>query len=138
MKSSAVTMEWADGEYTFNLRLGEVRKIQEVTKLGPPVILFNLQTNQWKVDEFREVILQGLLGGGMKVDEARRLVKAWVDERPAFESVKPAQAILMAWMVGVTPDEADEGKDEAPQTDSETATAPTASTSEPSMEPVQP
>jgi hypothetical protein len=100
MRLTSITMPWADGEYTFDLRLGEVRKLQLQTGLGPPVILFELQNDRWKVDHIRETILQGLLGGGMKVEQARSLVVKWVDNRPARENLLVAQVIILAWING--------------------------------------
>lgn len=130
MRATAITIPWADAEYTFDLRLGEVRKLQEKTGLGPAVLLVNLQSGNWKVDDYRETILQGLLGGGMSAPDAAKLIKAWVDERPAKESLMPAQAILMAFIVG-----APTGKKNGRKT--RTTTEPAASTSHPSTEPAQ-
>jgi hypothetical protein len=130
MRLTAITIPWADGEFTFDLRLKEVRALQEKTGLGPAVILMRIQSGEWKVDDYRETILQGLLGGGMAAPEASKLVRLWVDERPAQESLLPAQAILMAWIMG-----APQPKKASPsKTENETATAPAASTSTQSME----
>jgi hypothetical protein len=131
MRLTAITFNWADGEYTFDLKLGQVRALQEKTGLGPAVILARLQNGEWKVDDYRETLLQGLLGGGMAALEANKLIRLWVDDRPAHESLAPAQAILMAWIMGVPQPK----KDEAPESQTRTATAPAASTSTPSMEP---
>lgn len=133
MRPTAITMPWADGEFTFDLRLGEVRKIQDKTGVGPGVVLMRLQSDQWKVDDYRETIMQGLLGYGMPVEKVRTLVHDWVDERPAKESLLPAQAILMSFIVG-----GPEGKKDAPKTESETTMAPDGSTSTQSMGQVLP
>lgn len=135
MRVTAITIPWADAEYTFDLRLGEVRKLQAQTGLGVPALLRNLQSDNYKVDDFRETILQGLLGGGMDVERARGLVKKWVDQRPARENVIPAISILMAWLVGIPErknPEAVEVKNETP------ATEPGASISPQSMGQVPP
>jgi hypothetical protein len=117
-------------EVTFDLRLGEIRKLEAKTSLGAPLLLHYLQTDQWKVDHYRETILQGLLGGGMPIEQARKLVTTWVDERPARESILPAQAILMAYILG-----APRGNADPLETVSEVVmTAPAASTSASSME----
>lgn len=130
MRLTAVTFDWGGEERTFDLRLGEVRKIEDKTGIGPAVILANLQNGTWKVDEYREVILQGLMGGGMSAPEATKLVKSWVDERPAKESLLPAMNIIMAWLVGV-PQDAPKGKEKAAKKRPK-RTAPAASTSPPS------
>lgn len=131
MRLTAITFPWADGEFTFDLRLGEIRKLQEKTGIGPGVILQHLQTGEWKVDDYRETILQGLLGGGMSAPDAAKLVKNWVDERPAKESLIPAQTILMAFILG-----APQGKKGKATKTKKRTTAPVASTSTPSMEQV--
>lgn len=130
MRPTAITIPWADGEYTFDLRLKEVRSLQDKTGFGCGVLLSRLQSDHWKVDDFRETILQGLIGGGMEPIPAAALVRQYVDDRPAKESLLPAAAILMAWIMGAPP-----GKNQTPTIDDEAATVPVASTSESSMEP---
>lgn len=132
MRLTAITLPWADGEFTFDLRLGEVRKLQERTGLGPAVILQRIVDGEWKVDDYRETILQGLLGGGMAAAEASKLVRNWVDERPAGESFLTAAKILKAFIEGAPQPK----KAKAPKTKTETTTAPAASTSTLSTEPV--
>lgn len=131
MRLTAITFEWADGEYTFDLKLGEVRKLQDKTGLGPAVILRDLQNENWKVDHYRETLLQGLLGGGMDAKQANKLVREWVDERPAQESIIPAVTVLMSWILGAP----EPKKEVAPQMESEAETAPGASTTALSTEP---
>jgi hypothetical protein len=129
MRLTAVTFDWADGEYTFDLPLGPVRALQEKTGFGPAMLLYRIQSSQWKVDDYRETIFQGLIGGGMKPVDASKLVKVYVDERPAQESLLPAQAILSAFIVGCPSKKA-----ETPEAEIETTTAPVGSTSEKSTE----
>lgn len=134
MRPTAITLPFGDSEaVTFDLRLGEIRKIQAQTGLGPAVILHELQSDAWKVDHYRETILQGLLGGGMKVEEARKLVVKWVDERPARESLLTAQAILMSWILGA-PEPKKVPVTEEKKTEEIQETALDASTSSPSTE----
>lgn len=88
------------------------------------MLLHRLQTGEWKVDDYRETILQGLLGGGMSAAEARKLVKTWVDDRPAKESILPAQSILMAFWVGAPqPKKANAPKKKAPETEQDGSTS---------------
>lgn len=128
MRLTAVELAWADNTdpgYTFDLgHLKQVRALQEKTGLGPPVILARLHGDQWKIDDYRETILQGLVGGGMEPIKAAALVKQYVDDRPAAESLLVAQGILMAYIVGLP-----QGKPPTPETQSETTTAPVVSTS---------
>ena len=83
-------------------------------------------------DDIREVLLQGLKGAGMADMEASKLLRQHFDSadgKAQFASL--AVEIVSAFWLG-----APEGKETAPQTESE-ATAPVASTSAPSMEQVQ-
>lgn len=105
MRPTAITLPWADNVepgYTFDLPLKAVRALEEKTGVGIPVILARLQSGQYKVDDFRETIVQGLLGGSDNLSSlvVGTLVKKWVDDRPAKESLITAQAILMAWIMG--------------------------------------
>lgn len=136
MRLTAITLPWADNVdpgYTFDLPLKQVRALEEKCNAGVPLILMRIQTDQYRVDDFRETILQGLLGAGMSALEAAALVKKWVDDRPAKESLTVAQAILMAWIMGVP----QQKKAVAPKRKKRTMTAPIVSTSVQSMEEVQ-
>jgi hypothetical protein len=128
VRLTAITLAWADADYTFDLPLKQVRILQEITGVGPGVLLARLQTNNYKVDDFRETILQGLIGGGMGTLEASTLVKRYVDGRPACESLLPAQAVLMAWIMGAP-------RSEKKKRDKPLATRPDGSTSPESTEP---
>lgn len=110
---------WAGGEHRFGLKIEHLRALQERCDAGPEWILTRLSTKQWHVDDVVSTIRLGLEGGGMEKDEARKLVKKHVEDRPLTLSVLTAQAILMLALFGDPddqPGEADAG--------TETATAP--------------
>lgn len=94
-------LDWGDGTYTFCLRIGEARLLQEACNAGPPTVLHRLVNQQYYVDDFRETIRLGLIGGGMSQAEALDKVKRFVDSRPWEESRLIAAAILSAAMGGV-------------------------------------
>lgn len=131
MRLTAITIEWGGEEHTFDLKLGQVRALQEKTGVGPALLAHRLQSGQWNVDDFRETLKQGLIGGGKSPNDAEKLVKQHCDERPAKESVLPATLILLSWING-----APQGKKKAPRKKTETTMAPAVSTSAPSMESV--
>lgn len=86
-------------------------------------------------DDIREVLFQGLKGGGMPDSEASKLVRANFDDVAGKGQFAPlAVEIVSAWWFGLP--EPDEGKTKAPETESETPIAPGVSTSAPSTEPV--
>lgn len=111
-RNASITLEWADGEYVFRLPLGQLRELQEKTDCGPLFLFNRILAGQWKVDDLRETIRLGLIGGGLEPAKATTLVKRYVDERPYTESIKPAQAILGAALIGA-PDGEKPGKRKA-------------------------
>jgi|SRR5215207_218509 len=119
-EDGSITLTWADGDHVFRTRLGEWREIQNTCGAGLIEIMDRLQFRRWKVDDVREPIRVGLIGGGMIPPKATALVKRYVDDRPLAESVPIAMAILMCAIVGVPgdPPDGDRSKkeDEAPTT----------------------
>lgn len=123
---AALTRVWADGEHRFRLRIGELRELQAKTGVGPHALYQRLSLRQWLVDDLREIIRLGLIGGGMPPVEALGLVKRYVEERPLLESVEPALAILGVALLGPEPEgdrrSGEEGPPE-PETTSSTSAA---------------
>lgn len=131
VSDSKVEVAWGDGDHVFKLPLGQVRELQDKCKAGPAEIAERLSTGRWFLDDVREPIRLGLIGGGMKPVDALVLVKRYVDERPLAENVLTAQAIVMAVLYGVPGDPVGK-KAEAGETASEAETD--ASSSPPSTE----
>ncbi len=102
MKHGTYVGFWADGEHTFRLAIGAMRELQTKTGTGPYKVLERLRDNDWRVDEIREVIRLGLIGGGMAPSEVNRLVVAYFDELevPILEHIPVAIQVLMAPMIG--------------------------------------
>lgn len=114
-RDCSVTLTWADGEYTFRLKLGQLRELQEKCDAGPNELLMRTFAGNWRVDDIREPIRLGLIGVSTKPADALKLVMRYVDEYPLGESVLVAQAILAACVHGV-PDE-EPGKPQAAKAD---------------------
>jgi len=99
-----VELTWAGGEHEFKLTIDLLRALQEKCDAGPAFILQRLTQNRWMVDDVIQPIRLGLEGGGMSKEDARKLVKKFVEDRPLTESVLTAQAILMAALYGAQDD----------------------------------
>jgi hypothetical protein len=127
--SALISFEWADDEYRFRLAIGQLRELQDKTGVGPYALLNRIMGGAWKVDDLRETIRLGLIGGGMKPVEALSLVRRYVEERPFMESVAPAQAIVAAALMGVPDDPV--GKRVPEETDASGSTSPSSSALEP-------
>jgi hypothetical protein len=99
-----VDLTWAGGEHTFALSIDLMRALQDRCDAGPAWILARLGSNQWRVDDVVSTIRLSLEGGGMDKEQARKLVKVHVEDRPLTESVLTAQAVLMAALYGAEDD----------------------------------
>lgn len=72
------------------------------SKLTFSQILSNGLMGAWRIDYYREVILQGLIGGGESPTVATALVTNYVDPFSPLESIPVAYEVLMAWMAGLS------------------------------------
>lgn len=103
-RSAEITLDWADGTYLFALKWGQLAELQEKCDAGPYVVLGRLAAGSWKIEDISDTIRLGLIGGGMAPVDALKKVRAYVEDRPPFENLQYAQAILSAAVVGA-PDE---------------------------------
>ncbi len=110
--SASITLTWGDGPHVFRLTIGELRELQDKCNAGPAEILNRLAGGTWRVDDIRETLRLGLLGGGKTPTDALVLVARYVDNRPLMENVTPAQAILLAALVGDPEDQVGKPKAE--------------------------
>ncbi len=125
-RDASVTFLWGDDDYRFRLGIGELRQLQEKCGAGPYEILVRIAGAVWRVDDLRETIRLGLIGGGMDATKATQAIKRNFDQGGGLlQHVAPAKVILSAALIG-PPDE-EVGKDEAP----ETATTETVESSSP-------
>lgn len=115
-------LTWGDGEYRFRLPIGQIRELQDKTGAGPNVVLKRLIDGSWHVDDVREVIRLGLIGGGIEPTRAHTLVKRYVDERPLMENVQHAQAILIVALTGPLPVGDEPGKPDPAKSEMEATT----------------
>lgn len=104
-RDGSISFEWADGEKTFRLALGQLRELQEKCDAGPPHIYHRLESDTWLVDDVVETLRLGLIGGGADQAKARTLVQRYAGPGTFMENVRPAMMIIAAALVGA-PDEA--------------------------------
>jgi len=65
MPIGRVAFPFGDGAYLFRLDFGGVRELQRLTDAGPLVLHRRLLHGQWMMDDVRETIRLGLIGGGL-------------------------------------------------------------------------
>lgn len=106
-----ITFPWGDQEYKFRLGYGELRQLQEACDAGPPRIADRLRPydpinnphgDNWRIQDIRETIRLGLIGGGMSSHDALVKVTRFVDNIPLIENRFVAYAIIQAAISGAT------------------------------------
>lgn len=101
-RDGRITEPFADGTYEFCMNYGALKLLQEARDMGPLLLFSILQSGAWRVEDIREVIRCGLIGGGMAPVAALKLVTSYVETRPPMENIALAQKILGAGLVGAT------------------------------------
>lgn len=99
-RSAEVTLAFGGEERLFRLPIDRLRALQEKTDCGPMELLQRYSAGTWRVDDIREALLQGLIGGGLTSTEATQLVLSHFDGTPLADSVPLAHGIVMAAVVG--------------------------------------
>lgn len=123
-RDARIDLDWADGTYAFRLAWGQLAELQEACNAGPYVVLGRVHDGSWRIEDISNVLRLGLIGGGMKPDDARKKVRTYVEDRPPLENLPYARAVLSAGLMGV----ADEplGEDGAPDpTETSSTISPT-------------
>jgi hypothetical protein len=133
----AVTLPFAGEDRLFKLGIGQWRAIQDKCKAGPEIIAARLATSSsaiglgldlvnsiaagavgdWRVDDVREVIFQGLIGGGTDVTTSTLLVQTYVDVRNTRPLVPVAFGIVKASLEGLATSAPGEAKGADPDPD---------------------
>lgn len=133
-RDGSIILTFPDGEdYHCRLAWGQLIKIQEARNAGPFVIYVRLHGADWWMEDIREVIRWGLIGGGMDPVRAKKMLLECIEDRPPFHNLGLAQAIMKAGTVG-PPDEEEIEKKLVAASGLTTSTTD-ASASPPSMEP---
>jgi len=103
-----VSLPLGGGDYLFRLGYGELRMLQEACDAGPLWIAQRIKGDQCRVEDIRETLRIGLIGGGMNDMEARRIVEREVEPR-LFAYRETAYMVILAAVLGPD-DEKSEGK----------------------------
>lgn len=74
---------WPGGEHAFRLEIGALRAIEQRSDAGCSVVLMRLLGNTWRIDDVLNPIRLGLIGAGMKEQEAQTVIAG------ALASVSP-------------------------------------------------
>ena len=96
----SVTRLWGDGEHKFRLRIGELRELENKRNSGAFEIYQRLAAGSWRIDDVREVLRLGLIGGGMAAPLALGLVAKYAKETTFLMNVVVAREVIMAGLFG--------------------------------------
>lgn len=81
--AAEVTLEWADGEYTFALKAKQIEELEHIIDEGVGRICVRVFGRvDYSYKHLRETIRLGLIGGGTDAVTAKRLVETYVDGAP--------------------------------------------------------
>ena len=116
-RDASIELDFGPELQRFRLAWGQLSSLQEACDAGPYVILDRIMNGTWRMNDIRETIRYGLIGGGMTPSDALKLVREYVEDRPPVENLMIAQAVLSAGLVGA-PEEAVGEQDAASQTES--------------------
>jgi hypothetical protein len=100
----AMELDWADGTYAFRLTVAGLLELE--SKSGAPiaVIVDRVHRGGHNLNDVRETIRLGLIGGGMAPDKALRLVREQIDDKLGEVGLtyhwQTARAILLVVWVG--------------------------------------
>lgn len=99
-RAGDVSLPFGGEERRFKLGIGQWRAVQEKCDAGPPELLRRYVEGTWRIDDLREVLFQGLVGGGLDQASATALIVGTFDPNPKLQFVAIAQAIVMAGLIG--------------------------------------
>lgn len=99
-----INLAWAGGEHDFELKLGQLRALQDACDAGPETLLRRMAAGDWRIDDLIETIRLGLMGAGMESKKAGPLVTRLFELYPLTEFRETAYRILGAALVGVEGD----------------------------------
>lgn len=99
-RSAQINLSFAGEDRLFCLNIGRLQALDALLSCGPMVLYERFLTGQWRVNELRETIQQGLIGGGMETTPAAKLMATGFDGLPLLQFVPLAQAIVGAVLFG--------------------------------------
>lgn len=94
---------FGDGAKAFRLTIGGAEAVEELCGVGIPVILRRLAAQECRTKEVREVIRQGLIGGGMTREQAAIELQKHAEDSIA-RHVPLALIVLSRFWLGVEDD----------------------------------
>ncbi len=106
-----VEEDFADGTYKFALTWDLASEWEKTTDRSMyATLLHAVRTGIVNLNDAREILRLGLIGGGMPPTDALRLVRTYVENRPAAENFPLVVRVMDAAFHGKGVPDPDEGK----------------------------
>lgn len=118
-----LTTEWGDGTYTFRLTVAGILELEDKCDAPIAVITGRVNAGAWKAIDIIETLRIGLIGGGTKPADAKKVVDRYA--LPLVENWAVARLVLGAALYGF--EASPLGKDQAAPTESPSASTPPSS-----------
>lgn len=99
----AIVRDYAGAERKFRLRVADILDLEEATKRPISELYGAIIGQKFRIEDIRQTVVRGLVGGGSPVDEAKRLVSERIDALPLIEHVIIAQSLMVITMTGIEP-----------------------------------
>jgi hypothetical protein len=98
-----IVREWAGRERLFRLTFGSVLDLEQAIGEGVGHVFMRLSGGRFHAADIYHVLRLGLIGGGMGILDAKRLLDNHFDNRPGgyMENASVAGEIIAALMVGI-------------------------------------
>ena len=117
--SARIEFVWGDGKQVFRLPYKQIAELEDKVDAGIEELYNRIRLGKQRVEDIRQTIRLGLIGGGMEAEKAYTLVERYVDQRPQLVNKGPALAILGAALVGADDGSGDDGGDAAKKAEGE-------------------
>jgi hypothetical protein len=88
-------------DWSFRLTVGQWMKLQQIFGGGPNKVSSRFGSDDWQIEDVREVIERGLEGGGLSVNEARETATQIMDCQPLDANYRLAMDVLGAAWTGL-------------------------------------
>lgn len=150
-RDASITLPLGGEDRLFRFGLGEHVRLQDKLDMGVSWIVQNLHPyasatraglslgdvlaakllGDIRKEQTGELLLQGLIGGGMSPNDAAKVIQAWVYDRPVLEPVLTAYGVGVAVLIGAGDEDAageDQGEGDQLSPEGNSASGKTATT----------
>lgn len=109
-RSAKARAPFGDSVYDFQLTIGQLEELQELTDAGPEEIYQRISEGRWRLADLRQTLRLALIGGGVDQFKALALVERYAGPGD-FLALKPlCLSIIAAALVGATDEDKPKGE----------------------------